>query len=344
MRHIFLIFVALTLGAYDNFSIHFEKYNNSLLRAIAFSYGVKPVPKTFNDLKKLLDTKENPITKEKARLGRRLFFETMLSGDDTLSCGNCHMIAEGGDDNKPTAIGIKGKKNPHHINAPTVFNAALQSSQFWDARAKTLEEQAKGPLISPFEMDITPKEAVKNISSVEYYREKFDKIFAKDKKPLSFKNIRYAIAVFEKTLLTRSRFDKFLEGDNHALNDREKEGFSLFIQAGCIRCHYSMGLGGKVLARFPLWQNRKNGYEIPFKNIGNFLGKDRKNIFKTPILRNIIKTAPYFHNGSIKSLKKAIDIMAKYESGIVLNKQQISLIYDFLKTLEGKQVNYKIDE
>ena len=127
MRYIVLIFITLALEAYDNFSIHFEKYSDSLLRDIAFSYGVKPVPKTFNDLKKLLDTKENPITKEKARLGRRLFFETMLSGDDTLSCGNCHMIAEGGDDNKQSAIGIKGKKNPHHINAPTVFNAALQS-------------------------------------------------------------------------------------------------------------------------------------------------------------------------------------------------------------------------
>lgn len=343
MRYMLIIFVVVFLSAKDIYVMHFEKYNEPLLRDIATSYGIEPVPESFEDLKKLLDSKENPITKTKARLGRRLFFETKLSKDDTVSCGNCHMIAEGGDDNKPAAVGIEGKKNPHHINAPTVLNAALQSSQFWDARAKTLEDQAKGPLTSPFEMSISPKEAVKNLQKIEYYETKFKEVFPKDSKPLSFKNIRYAIAVFEKTLLTRSRFDKFLEGDDRVLSKKEKEGFSLFIQAGCIRCHNSIALGGNVLARFPLRKKLGSNYQIPFENIGDFLGRDKKYIFKTPILRNITKTAPYFHNGSVKELKKTIDIMARYQSGVILTTKEINLIYDFLKTLEGKLVNYHID-
>jgi cytochrome c peroxidase len=343
MKYVFIILVTVFLNAKESYVVHYERYGDDLLRNIAKSYDVNPVPETFEGLKKLLDSKENPITKKKARLGRRLFFETKLSKDDTVSCGNCHMIAEGGDDNKPSPLGIKERKNPHHINAPTVLNAALQSSQFWDGRVKTLEAQAKGPLTSSFEMDISPKEAVKNLQKIEYYKTKFKEVFPNDKKPLSFKNIRYAIAVFEKTLLTRSKFDKFLEGDNMALSKNEKEGFALFIQSGCIRCHNSTALGGNTLSRFPVRKKLGKQYQMPFKNIGDFSGKDKKYIFKTPILRNITKTAPYFHNGAVKELKKVIDIMARYQSGIVLTTKEIELIYDFLKTLQGKLVNYHID-
>jgi len=350
------LFLSLSLFAFqkDIFISKFVDYNSTNLRNMALSFGLKSVPKNFKTLKKLLDTKENPLTKEKIRLGRRLFFETNLSKDNSIACSSCHMLTEGGDDNKAAAVGFKGRVNPHHLNTPTVFNAALQKSEFWDGRVENVEEQAGGPLQSSFEMDMTPDLVVKRLKSVEYYVHQFKRVFKNDKKPLSFKNVRYAIGAYEKTLLTRGNFDRFLDGNNSAINKKAKMGLSIFLDAGCIRCHNGMALGGEMLTRFPLkqkvaeisngvYQPIFNSARFPFKNRGNFLGKDKMQIFKVPILRNILKTAPYFHNGAIKSLKKAIDIMAKYELGVTLNKVQIDEIYEFFKSLNGELVDYKID-
>ncbi len=201
---------------------------------------------------------------------------------------------------------------------------------------------------------MTPALVLKRLKNTEYYKNQFKKIFKNDKKPLSFKNVRNAIAAYEKILLTRGNFDKFLDGNNSAISKKAKMGLSIFLDIGCIRCHNGMALGGKMFARFPLKQkigevsNRVyksvvQSKKFPFKNRGNFLGKDKMQIFKVPILRNILKTAPYFHNGAIKSLKKAIDIMAKYELGTTLDKKQIDDIYAFFKSLNAELVNYKID-
>ncbi len=224
-----LLFLSISLFAFqkDIFMSKFIDYNSTILRYMAFSFGLKSIPKNYKTLKKLLDTKENPLTK-KIRLGRRLFFETNLSKDNSIACASCHMLTAGGDGNKEAAVGFKNRINPYHLNTPTVFNAALQKSEFWDGRAKNVEEQAGGPLQSSFEMNMTPNLVVKRLKDVEYYTNQFKRIFKKDRHPLSFKNVRYAIGAYEKTLLTMGDFDRFLDGNNSAIS---KKGFKYFF--GC---------------------------------------------------------------------------------------------------------------
>ncbi len=316
------------------------------LRAYALSHGLAPVPKTYQKLLEVTDNPKNPLSPAKIALGKKLFFDPILSRDMSISCLQCHLLNEGGDDNLPTAIGFHGQANPKHLNSPTVLNAALAKAQFWDGRAKDVEEQAAGPMQAPFEMNITPKLALQRIRKIPTYVEEFQKVFGEANGSVTFKNIQKAIGAYERTLLTRGAYDKFLEGDNSAISQSAKRGMNLFIQKGCKGCHTGMSVGGQSIQHFPLRRALSDIFKndpFPFPNTGGFLGKDSQKLFRVPILRNITKTAPYFHNGSVKELKEAIRIMSKYQIGKEFTPKQIKDVEAFLKTLEGEPVHYQID-
>jgi len=327
------------------------KWSDKELRSKALSLNMLPTPKTYEELLKVANNPKNPLSREKIALGKRLFFDTRLSRDNSISCASCHILEQGGDDNRPTAIGYKGRVNPHHLNSPTVLNAALAKYQFWDGRAKDVEEQAAGPIQAPFEMNMTPKEVEERLNSDSALRAEFKKVFGKDR--VEFSDVQKAIGAYERTLLTRGAYDEFLDGNNSAISESAKRGMTLFISKGCKGCHTGMSVGGQLIQKFPVrfyWQDylgvlfnpkvsiKDNPY--PFKNLGEYYGRNSELYFKVPILRNITKTAPYFHNGAVKDIKEAVRIMSKYQLGDEFNKEQIADVVEFLKTLEGKIVKY----
>jgi len=342
-------------------------YASSLIE-YALSKGLKPIPSDYEVLKSQVDDKENPMSKEKIRLGKKLFFDKNLSLDRTIACAKCHELKKGGEDSKPTAIGYKNQENPSHLNTPTVLNTAYSKHLFWDGRAKSLREQAGGPMQAHFEMASTKELVVSRVKENSEYDILFKESFASQDDKITFLNITKAIAVYEKTLVTRGSFDEFLEGDKTAISDSAKKGLNLFIKIGCKACHFGPATGGQYIQKFPLRDynsiisitstyneqterrefkeiglNFETKHEFPFKNTGDFMGQDGNKKFRVPILRNISKTAPYFHNGSIKTLREAIDIMAKYQVGIKLTPVQLDNMEEFLKSLDGDLVDYDLD-
>ena len=335
------------------------------LREKALSKGLRPIPKDFATLKREVDEKYNLLSIDKIQLGEELFFDKNLSLDRTISCASCHDIKNGGEDGKPTAIGYKQRANPSHLNSPTVLNTAYSKHLFWDGRAKSLRDQAKGPTQATFEMASTPELIENRVKENPKYIKEFEKVFGED--AITFDNITKAIAAFEKTLVTRSRYDAFLEGDENALTQEEKRGLNLFIDMGCKACHFGPAIGGQKIQKFPLREynsiidltttfdekrhqrhfsqmhfNFEMYHPFPFKNVGGFLGKNATRYFRVPILRNISKTAPYFHNGSVKELREAIQIMGKYQLGLDLTKEQLDALEAFLKSLDGEIVDYNL--
>lgn len=272
----------------------------------------------------------------KIKLGEKLYFETKLSKNGTMSCNSCHLLNEYGADGKKTSPGFDGKVIGDR-NSPTVYNAALHTSQFWDGRAKDVEEQALGPILNPVEMAIKDeKEALSRIDTKEY-ADLFKNAFPKEKNPRTFKNIGNAIGAFERTLLTPSRFDDYLKGDIHALSELERQGLKKFTQVGCTSCHNGVAIGGNSL--------QKLGLVKPFttKDLGlyNVTKKSRdKYKFKVQSLRNIEKTAPYFHNGEVSDLDEAIILMARHQLGKELNSTDVKEIRAFLGSLTAKNLKY----
>ncbi|MCH9740235.1 MAG: cytochrome-c peroxidase [Epsilonproteobacteria bacterium] len=212
--------------------------------------GLSLFPKDYPALLKTLKTNEAYLSKEKISLGKKLFFDKNLSLNRDISCASCHDFQKGGVDGRPTAIGHKSQANPHHLNTPTVLNTALSTNLFWDGKATTLQEQAKGPLQASFEMSATPELIEKRVNESSIYLKKFVDVYGED--AISFNNTVDAIEAYEKTLLTRSKFDEFLEGDTNALNEKEKKGLQVFMKNGCVLCHSGTGLGGQMLRKFPL--------------------------------------------------------------------------------------------
>ena len=326
-------------------------FSDDELREAALSRDMSSVPDNYEDLLKVIDNSENPINREKIALGKRLFFDTRLSRDKTLNCASCHNLKEGGDDNLPTAIGFHGRANPFHLNSPTVLNAALAQVQFWDGRAKDVEEQAGGPVQAAFEMNMTPKEVENRLNNDVKLLAKFKTLFNENK--ITFTNVRKVIGAYERTLLTRGAYDRFLEGDNTAISPAAKRGLTLFIVKGCKGCHTGMSVGGQSMQQFPLRHYlsdyigmifepslRIKESPFPFINKGGFLGRNDKLKFRVPILRNITKTAPYFHNGAVDKLEEAVRIMSKYQIGNEFTPKQIDDVVAFLKTLDGELVKY----
>lgn len=298
----------------------------SELQKSALAAGFVAIPTDKKELLKLTDSSDNPLTEAKIELGKKLYFEPRLSKSGLISCNTCHNLATGGVDNVPAAIGHNWTANPHHLNSPTVYNAVFMDRQFWDGRDPNLEIQAQGPMQAAPEM-ASPKElVVERLLSIPAYVAEFKKVF---NATITFENTTQAIAAFERTLTTPSKFDKFLSGDATALNDAEQKGLKTFIDKGCTACHTGVGIGGSMQP-FPT----VNPY--PYANIGDFKG-DANGMVKTPTLRNITQTAPYFHNGAVWNLSEAVDIMASTQLGIELTKEENSSIVTFLTALEGEK-------
>lgn len=273
---------------------------------------------------------KNPALVE---LGKMLFFEPRLSRSGFISCNSCHNLATGGVDNLQTSIGDRWAQGP--INSPTVLNSFGQVAQFWDGRAKTLAEQAAGPIANPLEMASTHEMAVKVIASIPGYAPYFKKAFGDAE--VNIKRITEAMAEFERTLVTpNARFDKWLKGDKNAITQQELNGYKLFKESGCTICHNGAQLGGQSF--------QKMGVVRPYKTTNTaegvkaISGRDQDRMtFKVPMLRNIELTYPYFHDGAVWSLEESVSIMGDLQLGKRYTKQEINDITAFLKTLTGDQ-------
>jgi len=271
--------------------------------------------------------KDNPLTPEKVKLGKMLYYDPRLSKSKIISCNTCHNLALGGDDNVKTSIGHGWKTGGR--NAPTTLNAGFLKVQFWDGRAPTLEEQAKGPIQAHVEMNATPQLVVKRLKQIPEYVELFKKAFPNEKDPITFENIVKAIAAFERTLTTpNSPFNRYLLGDDNALTKEQKEGMRLFVKYGCIACHNGPVLSDGEFHKFK-WGKDLGRYKVTKKE------KD-KYMFRTAQLLNVAVTAPYFHDGSVEKLEDAIRIMAKKELGVNLSEDEVKKIKAFLESMTGE--------
>jgi cytochrome c peroxidase len=284
-----------------------------------------------------IDNPDNPVTPEKVALGKKLFYDTRLSKVGNNSCNSCHNMETYGVDNLPFSPGDNGGFGGR--NSPTVLNAAFHFVQFWDGRAKDVEEQAAGPIVNPAEMAMpSPAFLEKRINGIAEYKTDFKTVFP-DSKRISITEIAKAIGAFERTLITPSRFDEYLAGKAEALNDQEKEGLKKFMDNGCITCHAGSQLGGNMFQKFgvhkPYWEatRSKKKDEGKFEVTG---AESDKYFFKVPGLRNIEKTWPYFHDGSVEKLEDAVAIMADVQLNKKLNEGDVNDIVAFLKTLTGE--------
>lgn len=274
---------------------------------------------------------------DKVALGKFLYFDTRLSGEGNISCNSCHDLNTYGVDNKKFSEGDDGSLGGR--NSPTVIHAALHSMQFWDGRAKDVEEQAGGPILNPVEHNIKNKEELMvRIKDVELYRDLFAKVYKDESEPITFDNLTNAIGAFERTLMPESRFDKYLEGDMAVLTAQEESGLKLFINTGCITCHSGVALGGQMFQKFGLYHEYWK--YTASENIDNGLfdlseNENEKYFFKVPGLRNIAHTAPYFHDGSVDDLGEAVKIMAKLQRDMELTGEEVKDIVAFLNTLSA---------
>lgn len=292
----------------------------------------KPVPQAPVNLK------GNPSSPAKVELGKLLFFDPRLSSSWLISCNTCHNLALGGVDLQETSVGHGWQKGPR--NSPTVLNAVFNIAQFWDGRAKDLMTQAMGPIQAAVEMNSTPDRTVKTLRSIPEYVDRFSKAFPGEASPVTFENMARAIEAFEATLLTpHSRFDKYLTGQASALNATEKRGLELFVTKGCSNCHSGVNLGGT--GYFPFGVVEKPGSEIlPTDDKGRFAVTSTASdqyVFKSPSLRNIALTPPYFHSGKVWDLRQAVAIMSTSQLGAKMSDADIDAITAFLKTLTGDQ-------
>lgn len=284
---------------------------------------------------------EAPKASAKSRLGYVLYYDNRLSKDGTQSCNTCHDIGRFGVDLLPTSpgdLGINGDRN-----SPTVFNAALHHTQFWDGRAKDVEEQAGMPILNPVEMNI-PNEMflINRLKQIPLYQKMFAEAYPTDPNPISYENLRKAIGAFERELVTPSRFDKYVQGDKSALSIEEKKGFVTFVDAGCTTCHAGVLLGGDMFEKFGKFAPYVDYTKSQKLDFGLFaLSKDSNQLFhfKVPSLRNIEKTGPYFHDGSVASLHDAVKIMGDIQLEAKLSDKEVEKIVHFLGSLTGDIAN-----
>jgi cytochrome c peroxidase len=298
----------------------------------------KPIPKAVPEIK------GKSFTKAKIALGRMLYFEPRLSASALISCNTCHNVGMGGADFQETSVGHRWQKGPR--NAPTVLNSVFNAAQFWDGRAEDLKQQAKGPVQASVEMNNTPEMTMKAVKSMPEYAALFTRAFPGQADPVTFDNVAEAIEAFEATLTTPdSPFDRYLGGQKNALTLEQHEGLTFYLDKGCVACHGGMNMGGEAYFPFGLVERPKA--EIMAGDTGRYKitqSKSDEYVFKSPSLRNIDLTPPYFHSGKIWGLKEAVRIMGAAQLGATLTDAEVDRIAGFLRTTTGTQpkVEYPI--
>ena len=290
---------------------------------------------------------DNPMSAAKIELGKQLFFDPRLSIDGTISCNSCHNVMAGGTDNRDFSVGVAGQKGGR--SAPTVWNSAFLSAQFWDGRAATLEDQAKGPILNPVEMGMpSEKFTVDRIKAIPGYVQSFKAVFGDKKDSVSYDNIAKAIATYERTLITsNSSFDAYIRGDKTAMTETAIKGMKKVEALGCTSCHSGANFAGPELPigegfyqKFPSFPGSKfdKKYDL-MADEGRFeVTKDvsDKHMWRVPTWRNVALTAPYFHNGSVKTLDEAVRVMAKTQLDKKLSNKDVKEIVAFLNSLTGE--------
>lgn len=272
-----------------------------------------------------------PYDKEKAMLGKQLYMDTSLSKDGKVSCNTCHDLKRYGVDNEIFSIGADGVLD-EPFNSPTTFNSVFNFVQFWDGKAKNLADQAKNPFINPKEMALKDEaEVVKRVEANAKYKASFDKIYGQ----ITMQNITDAIAEFEKTLITpNSPFDRYLNGDENAISNQAKRGWEAFKSNGCVACHQGQNVGGTMYQKIGIFEPYPNQENLGRYEITKI--ESDKMVFKVPSLRNVAKTAPYYHDGSIPTLDACVQFMAYYQLGRFLDQQTVDDIVAFLESLTGE--------
>ncbi len=298
---------------------------------------LKEAKQIFSPLPQAMSSEKNAITPEKVKLGKILFYETRISVDGTISCARCHPIGLYAADGLKKSIGNNCKVNAR--NAPTLFNAAGQISGHWIGNRVDAEDQARQSVIGPPSFGMPSYEAVEaKLKGIPGYTELFKKAFPGENNPVTVDNFAKAVGAFERTLVTPSPFDTFLKGDLAALKAQEKKGLRTFIETGCEMCHFGPYVGGQMYQKFgifePYWKYTRSepvdeGRYVVTKNEAD------KYVFKVPVLRNVAKTPPYFHDGSVDKLEEAVLIMGKVQLNRDLTKMQVEEIVAFLKSLTG---------
>lgn len=310
--------------------------------ALSVSFGddtlLSQARRTFGTLPGILESEKNRITPAKVRLGKILFYEPRISIDGTVSCSKCHPFSLYATDGLPKAIGNNCKINPR--NSPTILNAAGQISAHWIGNRKDVEDQAMQSVTGPQSFGMPSNQAVeKKLRQIRGYETLFKEAFPDDNEPVTVTNFALAIGAFERTLVMPSAFDAYLKSDSNALNAQEKKGLAKFMETGCSNCHSGPFVGGQMYMKFGLldsyWKYTKST-EIDDGRFSVTKLESDKYVFKVPMLRNISGTSPYFHDGSVESLEKAVLIMGKIQLGKDLSQEELGDIKAFLKSLTGK--------
>lgn len=277
-------------------------------------------------------SERNPVTDAKITLGRMLYYDARLSKNHDVSCNSCHQLDRFGVDGEATSPGHRGQRGDR--SSPSTYNAALHVAQFWDGRAATVEDQAKGPVLNPIEMAMPSEQAViALLKSVPGYAPLFKAAFPERREPITYDGMADAIGAFERRLITPGRFDRFLQGDLAALRAAEQAGLAEFMSTGCTACHNGAAVGGasfQKLGAVKPYDTKDVGREKVTKNAAD------RFVFRVPSLRNIARTGPWFHDGSVETLDEAIALMARHQLGRELTAQQIASIASFLGSLTGE--------
>lgn len=273
----------------------------------------------------------DPLTREEVALGRILFHDPRLSGQGNLSCSTCHDLGNFGVDGRSVSTKLDGQTGR---NVPTVLNAALQEMQFWDGRAANVEEQARMALLNPDEMGMANAESVEEVlRSIPGYQPLFKAAFPGDADPFTLDNVARALGAFERQLITRAPFDRFLKGQRNALRAEQLEGFQLFMGLVCTTCHMGNTVGGMMIQKIglikPYPSEDQGRYEVTKL-------EDDRFFFKVPQLRNVAKTAPYLHDGSLETLEEVVRVMAEYQLARELTDREVSALVAFLESLTGR--------
>jgi cytochrome c peroxidase len=272
---------------------------------------------------------------DKVRLGEMLFDDVRLSRGDVLACTSCHLLAEGGDDNRALSPGSDGELLD--FNAPTVFNAGLSFRLNWRGNFRTLEEHNEAVLLNPRLMNTTWDELLPKLAADEVYRDAFAALYGSDPMPAG---VLDALSTFQRSLTTPdSRFDRYLRGERDAITPAEEHGYQLFKDYGCVACHQGVNVGGNLFQRFGIFHDPFADLPMRTADLGRFTitGKaDDRFVFRVPSLRNVAVTAPYFHDGRASTLEQAVEEMARSQLGRVLTEPEIRLIAGFLRTLTGE--------